>query len=351
MKFKVQEIADLVGGRVVGNESSVITQCSKIEDAEQGSLTFLSNPKYELHLSNTNASAVLVKPGYYKHSKKTSLIEVDDPYLSFTQLLKKFESNHASEVGIHSTAIIATDVTLGKNVTVGPYAVIESGSQIGDYSIIGPHCWIGQEVQIGSDTKLHSRVSIYSKTSIGNHCEIKSGSVVGSDGFGYAPQKDKTYLKIPQTGNVVVHDNVHLGSNVTIDRATIGSTIIHEGVRIDNLVKIAHNVEVGKNTVIAAQSGVSGSSKLGENCVLGGQVGLIGHIKLGNGVRVQGQSGITKSYSDNTDIQGTPAIKFHDYYRAYAIFRRLPDLERRLNDIENQLKNASKDSTTADTFQ
>ncbi len=351
MKFKVQEIADLVGGKVLGNESSVITQCSKIEDAQQGSLTFLSNPKYELHLSNTKASAVLVKPGSYKQSNQTTLIEVEDPYLSFTQLLKKFESNQVSEVSVHPTAIIASDVLLGKEVTIGPYAVIESNSKIGNHSIIGSHCWIDHDVIIGSGTKLHSRVSIYSKTLVGNYCEIKSGSVIGSDGFGYAPQKDKTYIKIPQTGNVLIHDNVHVGSNVTIDRATIGSTVIHQGVRIDNLVQIAHNVEIGKNTVIAAQSGISGSSKLGENCVLGGQVGLIGHIKLGNGVRVQGQSGITKSYSDNTDIQGTPAIKFYDYYRAYAIFRRLPNLENRLNEIESQVKNDTKDHSPADISQ
>ena len=347
MEFTVQEIAELLGGKVVGDKTSIINQCSKIENAKSGSLTFLSNPKYEKHFYHTEASAVLVKPGHYKiNSKNTSIIEVDNPYLSFTKFLEKFNSEKSAIIGIHPTAIIASNVNIGKDVSIGPYVVIESDCKIEDKTAIGSHCWIGEKVKIGSNSVLHSRISIYDNTIIGNKCQIKSGTVIGSDGFGYAQQDDKTYKTIPQIGNVVIHDDVHLGSNVTIDRASIGSTIINQGVRIDNLVQIAHNVEVGKNTVIAAQSGISGSSKLGENCVLGGQVGLIGHIVLGNGVRVQGQSGITKSYTDNMDIQGTPAIEFNDYYRAYAKFRRLPELEKRLVEIENLLKNASKNGSS-----
>lgn len=342
MKFTAHEIADMLDGNVIGDNKVGISKCAKIENASTGALTFLANSKYEQYLDQTGASAILVEKGRFsenikRNSHSCTLIEVEDPYLSFTKVLELFNQTTNDISGVHPTAVIGDSVKIGKNVYIGPYAVIESNTVVGENSSVGSHCWIGTNVQIGEDSRIHARVSIYEDTIVGNRCEIKSGAVIGSAGFGFAPQQGEPYRKVPQVGNVIIKDDVNIGANTAIDRATMGSTIIDKGVKLDNLVMIAHNVVVGENTVIAAQSGLSGSSSVGSNCVLGGQVGLIGHIKLGNKVRVQGQSGVTKNVADNTDIQGTPAFEFTEFYKAYAKFRRLPEIEKRLTEIEKKI--------------
>lgn len=342
MKFTVLEIADMLDGNAIGDTKIEISKCAGIENASSGALTFLANSKYEPHLDKTGASAILVEKGRFSEKIKNNfhscaLIEVEDPYLGFTKILEIFNQTTDDLTGVHHTAIISDGVKVGKNVYIGPYAVIESNTTIGDNSSIGSHSWIGTNVQIDEHSRIHARVSIYENTIVGKRCEIKSGAVVGSAGFGFAQQQGDKYRKVPQVGNVIIEDDVNIGANTAIDRATMGSTIIKKGVKLDNLVMIAHNVVVGENTVIAAQSGLSGSCSVGSNCVLGGQVGLIGHIKLGNKVRVQGQSGIIKNVADNTDIQGTPAFEFTEFYKAYAKFRRLPEIEKRLTDIEKKI--------------
>lgn len=337
MNVNAKSIAEHLQGIVDGDPQCQVSTLSKIEDATPGSVTFIANPKYASYIKSTQASIIIVgKDFIYDEKPKATLIRVANPYEAFSNLLFLFDEKKEQQRGIHPSAVIHTDASLGENIYVGPHAVIESGAIINEGVVIKANAYVGNQVTIGVNTTIHSNVVLYADTQIGSKCIIHSGTIIGADGFGFAPQKDGRYQKIPQTGNVVVGNNVEIGANTTIDRATIGTTQIEDGVKLDNQVQIAHNVHIGKHTVIAAQSGVAGSSKVGDYCVIGGQVGIIGHLTIGNYVRIQGQSGVIKNVPDHTDIQGTPAMNYRDFYKSYAIFKRLPQLDIDLNQIKNK---------------
>lgn len=334
MKFTVDQIADLIEGTVNGNGATLISNFDKIEEGKLGSISFLSNPKYESHLYQTDASAVIIsKDLTLKKPVKTALIRVSDPYLAFTVLLQKYqELVEKKETGIQVPSYIAENVQISENVFVGRFTQVDAGSRIGNNSQIYDRVSIGKNVTIGYDCTIYPGVVIYKDCIIGNNVVIHANSVIGSDGFGHAPQADGTFKSIPQLGNVVIEDDVSIGSNTTIDRATMGSTIIRKGVKIDNLVQIAHNVEIGSNTAIAAQTGISGSTKVGENCLIAGQVGVAGHITIAPKTIVTGQSGVTKSVKKpGQTLGGTPASNNVDFLKRNALIRQLPEFFEKFN--------------------
>ncbi len=334
MKFTVDQIADLIEGTVNGNGATLISNFDKIEEGKSGSISFLSNPKYESFLYQTDASAVIVsKDLALKKPVKTALIRVSDPYLAFTILLQKYqELVENKETGIQVPSYVADSAHISENVFVGRFSLVDAGSQIGKNSQIYDRVSIGKNVTIGCDCTIYPGVVIYKDCIIGNNVVIHANSVIGSDGFGHAPQADGTFISIPQLGNVVIEDNVSIGSNTTIDRATMGSTIIRKGVKIDNLVQIAHNVEIGSNTAIAAQTGISGSTKVGENCLIAGQVGVAGHITIAPKTIVTGQSGVTKSVkTPGRTLGGTPASNNVDFLKRNALIRQLPEFFEKFN--------------------
>lgn len=336
MKLSAFEISKKLNGTVVGDAKVNIHSLSRIENAKEGSITFLAHTKYLSFLEKTNASVVLISNDLeLKQKISTTLIRVQDPYAAFTQLLIEWSRDkNPKRQGIHPTAIVDPSATLGQDVFLGPYVCVGANSVLEDGVQVYSHSVIGNNVIILKNTVLHPRVSVLNDSQIGVNCILHSGAVIGSDGFGFAPQNNKEYLKIPQLGNVVINDNVEIGANTTIDRATLGSTTIGEGVKLDNLVQIAHNVEIGCHTVIAAQTGIAGSSKIGARCVIGGQVGVIGHLKLGDGVQIQGQSGVIKNIPDGKAVQGTPAMDYKSFYKSYKIFKDLPTIETRLSRLE-----------------
>ena len=334
MKFTVDQIADLIEGTVNGNGATLISNFDKIEEGKSGSISFLSNPKYESFLYQTDASAVIVsKDLALKKPVKTALIRVSDPYLAFTILLQKYqELVENKETGIQIPSYVADSAHISENVFVGRFSLVDAGSQIGKNSQIYDRVSIGKNVTIGCDCTIYPGVVIYKDCIIGNNVVIHANSVIGSDGFGHAPQADGTFISIPQLGNVVIEDDVSIGSNTTIDRATMGSTIIRKGVKIDNLVQIAHNVEIGSNTAIAAQTGISGSTKVGENCLIAGQVGVAGHITIAPKTIVTGQSGVTKSVkTPGRTLGGTPASNNVDFLKRNALIRQLPEFFEKFN--------------------
>ena len=334
MKFTVDQIADLIEGTVNGNGATLISNFDKIEEGKSGSISFLSNPKYESFLYQTDASAVIIsKDLTLKKPVKTALIRVSDPYLAFTVLLQKYqELVERKETGIQVPSYVAENAQISENVFVGRFTLVDSGSQIGKNSQIYDRVSIGKNVTIGCDCTIYPGVVIYTDCIIGNNVVIHANSVIGSDGFGHAPQADGTFKSIPQLGNVVIEDDVSIGSNTTIDRATMGSTIIRKGVKIDNLVQIAHNVEIGSNTAIAAQTGISGSTKVGENCLIAGQVGVAGHITIAPKTIVTGQSGVTKSVKKpGQTLGGTPASNNVDFLKRNALIRQLPEFFEKFN--------------------
>ena len=334
MTFTVDQIADLIEGTVNGNGATLISNFDKIEEGKSGSISFLSNPKYESFLYQTDASAVIVsKDLTLKKPVKTALIRVSDPYLAFTILLQKYqEFIQKRETGIQVPSYIADNAQISENVFVGRFTQVDTGSQIGKNSQIYDRVSIGKNVIIGCDCTIYPGVVIYKDCIIGNNVVIHANSVIGSDGFGHAPQGDGTFKSIPQLGNVVIEDDVSIGSNTTIDRATMGSTIIRKGVKIDNLVQIAHNVEIGSNTAIAAQTGISGSTKVGENCLIAGQVGVAGHITIAPKTIVTGQSGVTKSVkTPGQTLGGTPASNNVDFLKRNALIRQLPEFFEKFN--------------------
>lgn len=334
MKFTVDQIADLIEGTVNGNGATLISNFDKIEEGKLGSISFLSNPKYESHLYQTDASAVIIsKDLTLKKPVKTALIRVSDPYLAFTVLLQKYqELVEKKETGIQVPSYIAENAQISENVFVGRFTHVDAGSRIGNNSQIYDRVSIGKNVTIGYDCTIYPGVVIYKDCIIGNNVVIHANSVIGSDGFGHAPQADGTFKSIPQLGNVVIEDDVSIGSNTTIDRATMGSTIIRKGVKIDNLVQIAHNVEIGSNTAIAAQTGISGSTKVGENCLIAGQVGVAGHITIAPKTIVTGQSGVTKSVKKpGQTLGGTPASNNVDFLKRNALIRQLPEFFEKFN--------------------
>lgn len=338
MKFTAQQIAEILEGDIVGNPDERVSKLSKIEEGEKGSLTFLANTKYNHFIYETNASVAIVNKTF-KPEKEVSitLIKVDDAYKSFSKLLEFYNQVKNSKVGRETPCFIDETAKIGSNEYIGAFSYIGENVTIGENVKIYPHSYIGDNVVIGDNTTIFTGVKVYSETQIGNNCKIHAGSVIGSDGFGFAPDKNGEYKAVPQIGNVIIEDNVDVGANSTIDRATLGATIIRKGVKLDNQIQIAHNVEIGKNTVIASQTGVAGSTKIGENCMIGGQVGIVGHLALGNNLQIQAQSGISKNLKDGEVVQGSPAFSYPDFNKSYVHFRNLPKLVKTVNKIEKKL--------------
>ena len=332
MNFTAGQIADQLNGTVVGNRDVDINTLSKIEEGKKGSLTFLANPKYTEFIYSTDASATIVANDFEPTEKiTTTLIKVKDPYSSFTTILELFNDDKSKRSGISDKSDIDKSSTISKSSYVGSYTTIGKNSIVGDNCVIDNQVFIGDNVKIGNNCKIYPGTKILNDTIIGNSCIIHSSCSIGSDGFGFAPNDDGTYKKIPQTGNVVIGENVEIGSNSTIDRATIGSTIIKDGVKLDNQIQIAHNVEIGENTAIAAQSGIAGSTKIGKNCMIGGQVGIIGHLKIGDNVKIQAQAGVTSDVESNARITGTPAISYMNYNKSYIHFKNLPEIVKKID--------------------
>ncbi len=336
MEFTAAQIAAQLNGVVEGNPEAKVSSLSKIEEGRAGTLSFLANPKYAQYIYSTEASVVIVSTDFIAEQPvKATLVRVADAYKSFATLLEFYNQIKLKKAGIEQPSFISDKASIGENVYVGAFAYIGNGAKIGKNVKIYPHSFIGDNVIIGDDTTLFSGVKIYSDCSVGAHCTLHSGVIIGGDGFGFAPNSENNYNKVPQIGNVVIEDRVEIGSNTTIDRATLGSTIVRKGVKLDNLIQIAHNVEIGENTVIAAQTGIAGSTKIGRDCMIGGQVGIVGHISIANGVKIAAQSGIGQSISkENEIVQGSPAFNIGEYKRSYVVFRNLPDLQNRVKDIE-----------------
>ncbi|WP_395062874.1 UDP-3-O-(3-hydroxymyristoyl)glucosamine N-acyltransferase [Flavobacterium sp.] len=336
MKFTAEQIAGILDGEVIGNPNAEVHKLAKIEEGTEGSLTFLSNPKYQNYIYSTQATITIVNTSFEAEQPiTTTLIKVEDAYQSFSKLLEYYNQVKLMKSGIEQPSVISENVTYGENLYLGSFCYVGKNVTIGNNVKIYPNTFIGDNVVIGDNCVFFAGVRIYSETEIGANCVIHSGSIIGSDGFGFAPLEDGTYSKIPQIGNVILEDNVEVGACTTIDRATLGSTIIRKGVKLDNQIQIAHNVEIGENTVIASQTGIAGSTKIGKNCLIGGQVGIVGHIVIGNGVRIQAQSGIGKSIADGETVQGTPAFNYGDFTKSYVHFRNLPKI---VSDIEDLKK-------------
>ena len=343
MKFKAQQIADILEGDVIGNPEEEVSKLSKIEEGEKGSLTFLSNPKYNSYLYTTNASVVIVNKSLVLEKEvKTTLIKVDDAYKSFSKLLEFYNEVKNNKSGREQPNFIAISSEIGENEYIGAFSFIGEGVKIGNNVKIYPNTYIGDNSVIGDNTVIFSGVKIYSDTKIGENCKVHSGAVIGADGFGFAPNENGEFKAIPQIGNVIIEDNVDIGAACTIDRATLGATIIRKGVKLDNQIQIAHNVEIGANSVIASQTGIAGSTKIGQNCMIGGQVGIAGHLKIGDNVKILGQTGVTKCLRDNQMVYGTPAINARDFNKSFVYFKNLPKIVSKINQIEKDLKTQIK---------
>lgn len=338
MEIYLKDIANFVGGKLFGNENIVIENVAKIEDAKKGDLTFLYLPAYQKYFNSTQASAILVKPGFNKNRSDISYIEVQDPNKAFFKIVNKFFAPDFKLEGIDETASIYPNVKIGKNVAIGKNVVISSGCQIGDNTKIFHNTVIHDNVHIGSDCLIFSNVSIREKSFIGNRVIVHSGTVIGADGFGFDPDEKGVFQKIYQIGNVVIEDDVELGANVCVDRASTGSTVIKRGVKIDNLVHVAHNVIIGENTAIAAQAGISGSTKIGKNCLIAGQVGIVGHIEIADKVTLIAQSGVSKGIPKSGTYFGSPAKEMSTALRLEGHIRSLPDYAKRISQLENQIK-------------
>ncbi|MDP2721704.1 MAG: UDP-3-O-(3-hydroxymyristoyl)glucosamine N-acyltransferase [Bacteroidales bacterium] len=338
MKFSAQQIAEALKGKVEGDPLVEVHNFSKIDEGIQGTLSFLANPKYAHFIYETPASIVIVNEDFIADRPvTTTLIRVKNAYASFAELLDLYHQTKGKRTGISTQSYIAASATIGQNVYIGEFVSIGENAVVGDNCQIHPNTTIGYNCKIGANTLLYSGVKIYDDCRIGESCTIHSGVVVGSDGFGFAPQETNDFRKVPQLGNVVIEDMVEIGANTTIDRATLGSTIIRKGAKIDNLIQIAHNVEIGENTVIAAQTGISGSTRIGRNCMIGGQVGIVGHIKIADRVMIAAQSGIGKSIlEEGSVVEGSPALNIREYQRSYVHFRRLDQLVKRVNQLERK---------------
>ena len=340
MKFTAAQIAVILEGEVEGNSEIEVSKLSKIEEGGPESLSFLANPKYTQFIYTTKASIVIVNK-IFKAEKEihSTLIRVEDAYKSFSKLLEYYNQVKMNKTGIESPVFISKSATYGENIYIGAFAYLGENIKIGNNTKIYPNVYIGDNVVIGDNVILFSGAKIYSDTLIGDNCVIHSCAILGADGFGFAPNEQGEFIKVPQIGNVVIEDNVDVGAATSIDRATLGSTIIRKGVKLDNHIQIAHNVEIGKNTVIAAQTGIAGSAKIGENCMIGGQVGIVGHITIGNNVKIQAQSGIGRNVKDNETLQGSPALPYSDYNKSYVHFKNLPKTMNRINILEKTITN------------
>ena len=339
MQLTAQGIAELIDGRVDGDPEVVIAAPAKIEEGTPGTITFLANPKYNAYLYTTQASAVLVGRDFEPERAVTpTLIRVDDVYGAVSTLLAHFERANAATREISDRASIHPSATLGKNVSIGPFVVVEADAVIGDDTTLCAQTFVGKAVRIGRGCKLYPGVRVGHHCEIGDRCILHGNAVVGGDGFGFAQQEDKSYQKVPQIGKVILEDDVEIGANTTVDRATMGATVIRRGAKLDNLVMIAHNVEVGADTVIAAQAGIAGSTKIGERVRIGGQAGFVGHIQVADDTMIQAQSGVAAALkTPGAAVYGSPAIPYSDYLRAYAVFKKLPALYRKIHQLEKQL--------------
>ena len=340
MKFTAAQIAGILEGEVEGNPQTEVDRLAKIEEGTEGSITFLANPKYTSFIYSTKASITIVSNNFKAEDElSTTLIKVDDPYKAFSKLLEYYNQVKLNKSGIEQPSSVSETASYGENLYLGAFCYLGEQVTIGDNVKIFPNTYIGDNVKIGNDVIIFPGAKIYSETIIGNNCVIHGGVIIGADGFGFSPNQEGVYSKVPQIGNVIIEDNVDIGAGTTIDRATLGSTIIRKGVKLDNQIQIAHNVEIGENTAIAAQTGVAGSSKIGKNCLIGGQVGIAGHIQIGNGVKIQAQSGIGRNIKDGEMIQGSPAIGYSDYNKSYVHFKNLPKIEDRLTKLEKNNQN------------
>lgn len=337
MKFTAEQIAGILEGEVVGNPKAQVSKLSKIEEGVEGSLTFLSNPKYNNYIYETKATITIVNNTFVpENAITTTLIKVEDAYKAFSKLLEFYNQIKLNKSGIENPCVLSETAKHGDNFYLGAFSYVGENVVIGNNVKIYPNSFVGDNVSIGDNTILFAGAKIYSETVIGANCTIHSGAIVGADGFGFAPNENGEYSKVPQIGNVILEDNVDVGAATTIDRATLGSTIIRKGVKLDNQIQIAHNVEIGENTVIAAQSGVAGSTKIGKNCMIGGQVGIAGHLTIGNGVKIQAQSGIARNIKDNEVLQGSPALAYGDYNKSYVHFKNLPKIVSEIQELKKE---------------
>ncbi|SFW61626.1 UDP-3-O-[3-hydroxymyristoyl] glucosamine N-acyltransferase [Sinomicrobium oceani] len=340
MKFTASQIAGILEGDVIGNPDVEVSKLAKIEEGSEGDLTFLANPKYKPYIYTTKASITIVNKDFEAESELfTTLIKVEDAYKSFSRLLEYYNQVKMNKTGIEQPSFISESAVYGENIYLGAFSYIGDHAGIGNNCKIYPNVYIGDNVRIGDNVTIFAGAKIYSETVIGNHCVIHSGAVLGADGFGFVPDEHGHYTKVPQTGNVILEDYVDIGAATTIDRATLGSTIIRRGVKLDNQIQIAHNVEIGENTVIAAQTGIAGSTKIGKNCMIGGQVGIVGHLTIGNRVRVQAQSGIIRNVQDDETLQGSPAFHHPDFSKSYVHFKNLPKIVQTIHQFDKKRNN------------
>jgi len=344
MEFTAATIAGFLKGEIEGNPDIKVNTVAKIEEGHEGALSFLANPKYEHYIYSTGSSIVLVNKNFMPSEKiKATLIRVENAYEAFASLLSLVDQSRPRKKGIHTTAIIENTAKIGSDIYIGPYVYIGENCNIGDGCSVYPHVFIGDNTKLGKNCTIYPGVKIYHDCLVGEGCIIHAGTVIGSDGFGFAPQSESEYLKIPQLGNVIIEDHVEIGANVTIDRATMGSTIIRKGVKLDNLIQIGHNVEVGENTVMAALTGIAGSAKVGKNCMFGGQVGIAGHIKIANGTKVGAQAGILGEVKEeNTIILGSPAIDYKQFLKSSVIFKKLPEMKIKIDTLEKEIESLKK---------
>ena len=344
MEFTAQVIAGFLKGEIEGNPDVKVNTIAKIEEGHAGALSFLANPKYEHYIYTTESSIVLVNKTFVPASSvKATLIRVDNAYESFASLLRLVDQSRPRKKGIHPTAVIEPTAKVGNDVYIGPYTYIGDNCTVGDGCSLYPNVYIGDNTKLGEGCTLYPGVKVYHECVIGKNCIIHAGSVIGSDGFGFAPQSENEYMKIPQLGNVILEDQVEIGANVAIDRATMGSTVIRKGVKLDNLIQIGHNVEIGENTVMAAQTGIAGSTKIGKNCMFGGQVGIAGHLKIAAGTKIGAQAGLLGDVKEeNTAVIGSPAFDFKQFMKSYVIVRKLPEFKTKLDKVEKDVEALKK---------
>ena len=340
MKFTAEQIAEILEGKIEGNPEAEVSELAKIEEGVEGSLTFLSNPKYTSFLYTTNASITIVNDDFeVEQPVNTTLIKVKDAYKAFSTLLEYYNQIKLNKSGIENPSHIAGSAKYGEGLYLGSFSYIGENVKLGDNVKVYPNVYIGDNVKIGNNVTIFAGVKIYSESLIGNDVTIHSGAILGADGFGFSPGETGEYSKVPQIGNVIIEDHVDIGAATTIDRATLGSTIIRKGVKLDNHIQIAHNVEIGENTAIAAQTGIAGSTKIGKNCLIGGQVGIAGHLTIGNRVKIQAQSGIGRDIKDDEMLQGSPAIGYSDYNKSYIHFKNLPRTMNLIHQLEKKINN------------
>lgn len=340
MVFSASQIALLINGKVEGNADITVNSFGKIEEAKQGQLSFLANPKYEEYLYSTEATVIIINDALeLKQPVNATLIRVKDAYSAFATLLTKYQELKQQQLkGVQEPSFISKTASYGENIFIGAFAYLSENVKVGNNSKVYPGVFLGDDVEVGENCTLHAGVKIMHGCKLANNITIHAGTVIGSDGFGFAPQPDGSFVKVPQIGNVVIEDNVEIGANSTIDRATIGSTVIKKGAKLDNLIQIAHNVEIGYSSVVAAQAGISGSTKIGNGVMIGGQAGVVGHLQIGDGAKINAQSGVSKNIEPGKAVTGSPAHDYTSALRSQALSRKLPELEKRLKELEQELK-------------